>query len=57
MIQKGAKEPEKLFQGMCLLLEVYEATPEALTPLEKVIVKSIVKPLVAKTEKSLGVEL
>lgn len=46
---------QKYFQGLCLLMEVYEEAPESLDPMSRALVLTTVKPIVKRVEKSLGV--
>jgi hypothetical protein len=53
LIQSG--DQRKYFQGLCLLMEVYEESPTDLDPLAKCLIESTVKPVVKSVEKNLGV--
>jgi hypothetical protein len=53
----NSDQDRKYFQGLCLLMEVIEQSPENLDPLSQVLIKKVVSKLVSKIEKNLGVDV
>lgn len=53
LIQAG--NDQKYFQGLCLLMEVYEQSPELIDPVARALIETTVKPVVKRVEKNLGV--
>jgi hypothetical protein len=45
----------KLFQGLCLILEVAEEHPEDLDPVLRALINPVIRRVVNSTENSLGV--
>lgn len=55
LIQKGEQDSQKLFTGLCLLLEVAEESPSSLDPVTHALISSVIRRLVDTTQEKMGV--
>lgn len=58
LIEKSADkgQEQKLFQGICLILEVSDENPDALDPVTKALINPVLKRLIKQVESSLGID-